>query len=93
MDEQRYWGHSEVLKLDLCWEYGQLRWYDPASQLYIANYDEQVNARIAAEGQASIEHDARLAAERQADIEREARLAAEARVRELEVELGAQGNR
>ena len=79
MDEQRYWGHSEVLKLDLCWEYGQLRWYDPASQLYIANYDEQVNARIAAEGQASIEHDARLAAE--------------ARVRELEEELGAQGNK
>ena len=105
VDEERYWGHSEALNLDLCWESGQLRWYDPVSQRYIANYDDQANARIAAEGQAniernariaaegqaSIERDARIAAERQANIERDARIAAEARVRELEKELKAPG--
>ena len=51
VDEERYWGHSDALNLDLCWERGQLRWYDPASQRYIANYDDQANARAAAEAQ------------------------------------------
>lgn len=72
-DEERYWGHSDVLNLDLCWEYGELRWHDPVSQRYIATYDDQANARAAAE--------AELAAER------EARIAAEERIRWLEEEL------
>ena len=25
----RRWGHSAVLGLEICWEEGQLRWYDP----------------------------------------------------------------
>ena len=89
VDDNRYWGHSNTLNLDLCWEYGALRWYDPASQRYIATYDDQAAARVAAEGQASSERDARIAAERQAETEREARIAAETRVRELEDELRA----
>ena len=84
VDEERYWGHSDALNLDLCWEYGQLRWYDPVSQRYIANYDDQANARAAAEAQLS-------ATEAELDSERQARLAAEARVRELEKELNAPG--
>ena len=94
VDEDRYWGHSDTLNLDLCWEYGALRWYDPVSQRYIATYDDQAEARAAAEGQANVERDARAAAEAQLsateadlDDERRARLAAEARVRELEEEL------
>lgn len=85
LDDARYWGHSDVLNLDLCWEYGKLRLYDPVSQRYIANYDDQANARAAAEAQLS-------AAEAELDHERQARLAAEARVRELEQELKARGN-
>ena len=77
VDEERYWGHSDVLNLDLCWEYGQLRWYDPVSQRYIATYDDQANARATAESQLR-------ATEAELDRERQARLAAEARVRELE---------
>ena len=75
VDDDRYWGHSDVLNLDLCWEYGQLRWYDPVSRRYIATYDDQANARAIAEAQL--------------DGERQARLAAEARVRELEQGLTA----
>ena len=83
VDEERYWGHSDTLNLDLCWEYGQLRWYDPVSQRYIANYDDQADARAAAEAQLS-------ATEAELDSERQARLAAETRVQELEEQLKAQ---
>ena len=44
-----YWGHSSVLNLDLCWEYGWLRWYDPVAQRYLLTYDEAEDARAAAE--------------------------------------------
>ena len=40
----RYWGHSESLNLDLCWENGQLRWYDPAAQRYLPDFDDQTTA-------------------------------------------------
>ena len=36
---------SEVLNLDLCWEVGQLRWYDPVERRYLRTFDED---RIAA---------------------------------------------
>ena len=86
VDDDRYWGHSDTLNLDLCWEFGQLRWYDPVSQRYIATYDEQADARLAAEAQLN-------ATEAQLDDERQARLAAEARVRELEEQLKTHGDR
>ncbi len=73
VDDKRFWGHSDVLNLDLCWEYGELRWYDPVTQVYIASYDDQADARAAAEAQL--------------DIERQARVAAEERIRRLEEEL------
>ncbi len=72
-DGSRYWGHSEVLGLTLCWEDGQLRWWDPITHQYLATHDEEAEGRVA-------ERDARIAAE-------EAQMEAEARVRELEAEL------
>ncbi len=89
VDEERYWGHSDTLNLDLCWEHGQLRWYDPASQRYIANYHDQADARAAAEAQLSVTEAQLGATEAELDNERQARLAAEARVRELEKDLGS----
>ena len=86
VDESRYWGHSDILNLDLCWEYGKLRLYDPVSQHYIASYDDQANARAAAEAQL-------IATGSELDSERQARIAAEARVRELEEELRTHGER
>ena len=66
-------GHSDVLNLDVCWERGQLRWYDPATQVYILTHSD--------------EREGRIAAEEQVRELREERIAAEERVRELEEEL------
>ena len=72
-EEGHLYVHSQALNLDLCWENGQLRFWDPVSRLYLNTYLEEREARIA-------EHGALLA-------EREARIAAEAHVRELQEEL------
>ena len=79
-DETHLWGRSEALGLSLCWEEGQLRFWDPVGQQYLHTFMDERNARLA-------ERDARLA-ERDARLEeRDARLAAEARARQLEEEL------
>ena len=80
-------GHSEALNLDLCWEDGKLRWWEPATQSYLMNFDEERDGRIAAEARVNNESEARAAAEARANNESEARAAAEARIRELEAEL------
>ena len=49
IDDDRYRGHSEVLSLDLCWEYGQLRWFNPASSSYLRTHAEEYLGRQAAE--------------------------------------------
>ena len=66
-------GHSDVLNLDLCWENGRLRWWDPATESYLLTFDETDEARANAEARADREH--------------QARTTAEARIRELEAEL------
>ncbi len=73
IDDDHFWGHSDALNLDLCWELGELRWYDPTAQRYLPTFDEERAARIAAEA-------------RRDDAEAQ-RNAAEARVRELEEQL------
>ena len=76
------WGHSQVLNLDLCWEDGRLRWYDPVGRRYLDTYDEAVDgwmaeqgARILAEAELDTERAARLLAEGELDTERAARIA------------------
>ena len=49
VDESHQWGHSQVLGLDLCWEEGWLRWYDPAARRYLRTLDEEAEERISAE--------------------------------------------
>lgn len=51
--EGLYWGHSDVLNLDICWEHGELRWYDPVSQAYIMTHSDERAGRIAAKAEAS----------------------------------------
>ena len=75
-DEGHYWGHSDVLNLDLCWEDGKLRWYDPVGRFYLPTFEDERAARATAEAQR--------------DRERAARATAEARVRELESRLRRQ---
>ena len=93
----RHWGHSESLNLDLCWENGQLRWYDPANQRYLPDFDDQTTALYVESARADIAEFQRNAAEAQRDAE-SARAnsetvradTAEARVRELEAQLRQQ---
>ena len=93
----RHWGHSESLNLDLCWENGELRWYDPATQRYLPDFDDQTTALYVESARADVAEfqrnaeSARADAETaRADAEREARIAAEARIRELELQLRQQ---
>ncbi len=51
-DESHLWGHSPVLDLDLCWENGELNWWDPAAGSYFSTYEERLEARMAAESRA-----------------------------------------
>ena len=72
-----YYGYSAVLGLHVCWEYGQLRWYDPAAESYLLTHYDERQGRIAAEAEFMLERGSRIAAEALADIERDGRLAAE----------------
>ena len=78
-------GYSAVLGLDLHWEDGKLRLYDPVAQSYLMTFTESRVERLAAEARAegaetalNEERAARLAAEAASSEERVARLAAEA---------------
>ena len=64
--DEIYRGHSEALKLDLCWEYGRPRWYDPAAGRYLLTVEEIEDERVVAQELAVRERDARVAAERRA---------------------------
>ena len=83
-----YRGHSDALNLDLCWENGELRWYDPVAGRYLLTYNETDDARIAAKRRGRIaERRERIAAEQRADTERRGRIAAEHRADAAEAEL------
>ena len=80
VDEYHYWGHSDILSLDLCWEEGWLRWYDPSAGRYLRTLDEEAEERIAAQEQRDAERQGRLTVEAERD-------AAQERIRELEAEV------
>ncbi len=42
------WGHSQILGLDLCWDSGRLRFYDPATKEYLPDLAEAMSQRDAA---------------------------------------------
>ena len=69
-------GYSAALDLNIRWERGELRFYDPATGRPIATLEDE-RARA-------------TTAEAERNAEREARVAAEARVRELEERLSRQ---
>lgn len=52
LDEERCRGYSEFLGLYVCWEYGELRWYDPKTEGYIRTHAAEVDARREAEERA-----------------------------------------
>ena len=70
-------GRSLVLNLDLCWDHGHLRWYDPAAMEHLLTFAKEREARLSEQEACVAEREARLAAETRAT-------AAEARLQELE---------
>ncbi len=60
------WGHSEVLGLDVCWDSGRLRFYDPNAGAYLPNAEE-LKSELAAERTGRLEAEAR-ASEAEATI-------------------------
>ena len=48
-DDTHFYGRSNVLGLDICWEDTQLRWYDPVAGRYLSTFDEAEDARLDAE--------------------------------------------
>ena len=64
----RVWGHSEALKLELWWEDGDLRFWDPVVGRWLLSQEEEREGRIAAEDRADIA-EARVA-ELEAEIRR-----------------------
>ena len=85
--EDLYWGHSQALGIDICWQAGELLWWDPATQTYLTTVDEQLDALAEATLRADEERQSRRIVEQQAEQERQSRLAAEDRIRQLEEEL------
>ena len=58
-------GHSPALGLDLCWDDGRLRYYDPAADRWLLNQMEEQVARESAEARVNAERTARESAEAQ----------------------------
>ena len=78
--EGHFWGRSDALNLDLCWQDGQLRFWDPVGQRYLNTYLEEREVRISETARADAERRSRMAEAARAD-------AAEARAQQLAEEL------
>ena len=65
LDENRCRGYSDFLGLYVCWEYGELRWYDPRTESYIRTHADEVERADHAEA----ERDREAAARREAEAE------------------------
>ena len=74
------WGHSPLLGLDLCWDTGRLRLYDPLRQEYLL--DENETADLAED-----EATARMEAEARADTADARATTAEARANTAEAQV------
>ena len=43
-------GYSDILKIYICWENGELQWYDPVAETYLLDHEaqtERANAETA----------------------------------------------
>ena len=94
LDDNRCRGYSDALGLYLCWEYGELLWYDPAAEAYLqtheADYARADSAEARAEQEAMrAEQESERADHAEAQAEREAERAAraEAELRRLRQKL------
>ena len=47
----RTWSHSEALNLDVWWEDGQLRFWDPVTTTWLLSHEEDHTGRLEAEAE------------------------------------------
>ena len=55
LDDNRCRGYSDALGLYLCWEYGELLWYDPAAEAYLQTHEADYARADSAEARAEQE--------------------------------------
>ena len=84
-EDGRLWARSEALNLDLYWDDGELRFWDPVAEKWLLKPREERAGRLAAESRADQEQAARLAAESRAQE-------LETRIAELQAQLRGNGN-
>ena len=77
-EDGRVWGRSDVLNLDLYWDDGELRYWNPVAEEWLLDYEEEHEERLAERAGRLEERAGRLAAESRADQEQAARLAEQA---------------
>ncbi len=70
-EDGRIWARSDALNLDLYWDDGDLRFWDPVAEKWLRNHEEDHVGRLAAEERAEV-------AESRADQEQAGRLAEQA---------------
>ena len=83
LDNDRCRGYSAVLDLYVCWEYGNLRWYDHHAGEYLLTFFDERNMRLQETARADEEAFARQQAEIRAESA-EARADQETRARRQE---------
>ena len=85
------WGRSQVLGLDVCWDNGRLRFYDPVAGEYLLDYSELMAQRDAVI-EALVNSESRADAEAvRADAETRRANEAEAELRRLRQQLSGEG--
>ena len=100
-EDGRVWARSVVLNLDIYWDDGDLRYWDPVVEKWLLNYEEEHDERLAERAGRLTERAARQAAESRAQAaesraaqeqaarlaEQTARQAAESQIAELQAQL------
>ena len=81
-------GYSEVLGLYVCWDAGELRWYDPRTDSYLLTSDEEADRADRAEESAAREAAARQLADERAARESAARRQADERAEQEAARAG-----
>ena len=56
-DDGSVWGHSEALNLNLWWQDGDLRFWDPIRREWLLSHEEEHDGRLAAEARAASAED------------------------------------
>ena len=83
-DDGRIWARSPALNLDLYWDDGALRFWDPIAEEWLLKHREEHAGRLEERAGRLEERAGRLAAESRADQEQAGRLAAESRAQAAE---------